>query len=399
MATFININFDNSFNKKLLVKHLQFSVFWIIGIILFVFRIDVVLVHSHNGLDWLIQLLPTVYIIILLLSFFFQKWYWTLAFVLYPLLLFFWFIPKSVLKRGKVYMFGSYVDSVYRKIKNYKFTLLNLLLSVVTAILFLSFNSLWVRWLGLSWALYFYTKYVFRFLKRSFSTPSLFGTSIEQSINKWLENAIPEESIIVKSYINQKEDEKLETQQRKEKHLTRIIMANYTLDLLKARIGSFKSRKAFVLMWLFQAGMFLLYSIVFFWFINMQLYKIEPTNFIYKGSFPAFDFLYYTLKTITFGDINLVQPNTTITRTIETASFIIIGVFFLVVIISIVLSMHQEKVNENIRLTSEYFNKENENLSLYTQKQFGVGIKAAMKDVKNIDESLRNLKKFFDKFF
>src|SRR5215213_7939338 len=104
MATFLNINFDNAFNKKLIVKHLQFSFFWLVGICLFIFRLDTVLLRNFiTDANWLIHLLPTAFIVILLLSFFFQKWYWTLAFILYPLLLFLWFIPKAVLKKGKIY--------------------------------------------------------------------------------------------------------------------------------------------------------------------------------------------------------------------------------------------------------------------------------------------------------
>lgn len=400
MATFLNISLDSSFDQKLVLKHVQFSCLWLIGILQFIFRIDTILVDKYGAeANWLIHFLPTFFIIILLLFAYFQKWYWTLAFLFYPFLFFFWFLPKSILKTGKVYMFGNYVEALYHNLAHLKRTIIHAVLLIVSLILFLSIDTEWTKWLAVICATYFYLRYLKRFLTKCFRTPSLFGNSIEEKLSELLKKSIPEESFIVKSYINQKEDEKLEEGIKREKHLTRIVMANYTLNILNEKLSSFKTRKAFILMWLFKAGLFVFNSLLFFWFINIQLFGIDPSNFVYKGDFPAFDFFYYTLKTITYGDIALVQPNSTASRIVESASFLTIGLFFLVIIFSIVSSLHQEKVSENIKLTSAYFDKENEHLAIYIQNQFGMDIQAAMKDVKNIDTSFKNLKKLLDKFF
>jgi ABC-type phosphate/phosphonate transport system substrate-binding protein len=56
-------------------------------------------------------------------------------------------------------------------------------------------------------------------------------------------------------------------------------------------------------------------------------------------------------------------------------------------------------MNENVRLTTEMFENENLTLSKYMQEEFGMEMKDAMKDIKNIDEALKNLKGFIDKIF
>src|SRR5665647_421826 len=107
MSSFLNITLDKKIQSKFLSKHIIFSLFWIIGILIFIFRIDVVIIDKFGeNLNWLKVFVPTLYFFFLILTFFFLKWYYVLAFFLYPLLMIFWFIPKSVLSIGKVYLFG-----------------------------------------------------------------------------------------------------------------------------------------------------------------------------------------------------------------------------------------------------------------------------------------------------
>ena len=229
--------------------------------------------------------------------------------------------------------------------------------------------------------------------------PSLFGESVEERVKQFIENKAPAKSLVISSFIVQKEDEKLALEERREKQIRRTVLANYALELLSKRLNGYRGRQAYIVSWIFGALVFLFSSILFFWFLNFQLYKIDSTNFTYSGQYPIFDFLYYTLKTITYGDIDLVKPISVLSRISETSSFFIIGIFILVIVVSIFLSLKQDKMNENVRLTTEMFENENLTLSKYMQDEFGMEIKVAMRDIKNIDESLKNLKGFIDRIF
>jgi hypothetical protein len=61
--------------------------------------------------------------------------------------------------------------------------------------------------------------------------------------------------------------------------------------------------------------------------------------------------------------------------------------------------LQQAKMNENVKLTTDLFESENSTLAKYCRDEFGMELSTAIKEVKNIDGSLRNLKNIIDKLF
>lgn len=400
MSKFLNLSLDGEINTNFILKHLLFSVFWILGILLFFFRVDILIIEKFGfSYDWLKIGLPTLYFLCLIISFFFLKWYYIIAFFFYPFLLIFWFIPKTILRKGKIYLFGDYISAIFSKLSNFKLTIFHFFLFLFSLIFFLSISKNWTRWLAIAVFSYFYVRYVFRLLLKSFEKPSLFEDDLEDKIKIMIEKNSPETSLVIKSYVQRKEDEKLELIVRREKQIKRSIIANHVIELTMKKLNSFKGRKAYLISWLFGAFTFLIYSIIFFWFINFQLYQINSSNFFYEGSLPIFDFLYYTLKTATFGNIEIVKPISVLAKLSEISSFFIIGIFLFVIFLSVLLSLNQEKMKENVKLTTDLFNSENSTLTEYFKKEYGMELKSAMNQVKNIDDSLNNLKKFINKIF
>jgi len=400
MPSFLNLSLDKKIQTNFLFKHIIFSTFWIVGILLFIFRIDVLIIEEYsNSLKWLKVSIPTIYFFLLIFYFLFLKWYYIIGFFFYPFLMIFWFLPKTILSVGKVYLFGSYLSSIFSRLANFKGFIFNTFLFLFSFILLTTVGSNWTRWLAIISMSYFYLAYIYKFLRNSFKQPAIFGTDVEEKIKSFIDNKSPENSFVIKSFIIQKEDDKLQIAERRETQIRRTVLANYALELLTKRLNGYRGRQAYIVSWIFGALIFLLTSIIFFWFLNFQLYKIDNLNFAYKGTFPSFDFFYYTLKTITFGDIELIKPISVLARISEITSFLTIGIFALVIVVSIFLSMKQDKMNENVKLTTDMFNSENLTLTKYMQDEFGMEIQTAMGEIKNIDTSLKNLKNFIDKIF
>lgn len=398
MPSFLNLNLDGKIHTNFLFKHVLFSAFWIIGIFLFIFRVDILVIEKYSdSLKWLKVSIPTIYFCLLIFSFFFLKWYYILTFFFYPFLMIFWFLPKTILSIGKVYLFGSYLNFLFSRLAHIKIFIFNVFLFLFSLILLFTVDAIWTRWISIIVMSYFYLIYIYKFLKQAFKQPTLFGTDIEESIKKFIDNNSAENSLVIKSYIIQKNDEKLQLAERRELQMKRTILAKYAIEQLTKRLNGYRGRQAYIVSWIFGALVFLINSIIFFWFLNYQLFKIDNLNFTYKGTFPSFDFLYYTLKTITYGDIELIKPISVLARISETTSFITIGIFALVIVVSIFLSMKQDKVNENVKLTTDMFNCENLTLTKFMQDEFGIEIKTAMQEIKNIDDSLKKLKEFIDK--
>ncbi|MFL0261162.1 hypothetical protein V2762_14575, partial [Tenacibaculum maritimum] len=243
---------------------------------------------------------------------------------------------------------------------------------------------------------YFYLNYIYKFLKKSFKKPSLFGKEIEDTVKVIIDNRSIETSILMKSIIRQDGDKKLDISSRKKAEIKRTVMSNYAIELLTDRLNGHRGRQTYLVSWIFSAIIFLLYSIIFFTFLNFQLYKIDTSNFIYTGNLPKFDFFYYTLKTITFGDIELIKPQSVLARINEISSFFTMGVFILVIVTSIFLSMNQDRVNENIKLTTKLIKNENTTLIEFLKNEYGMEIKSALLEIKNIDTSLKKMKNIID---
>lgn len=396
MPTFLNIDLDRKLNLDFAIKHLFFSLFWLVGLFCFIFRIDLILFH-HSRFDYIIPYIPFGFIVIVLAYLLCNPWYYILAFLVYPMLLIFWFIPKSIMTVGKIYMFGNYVNSIASWFYNFKTSILNLILLTSTLAFIFTSNKFAMVFVMCS-ITYFYLQYLFRLLQKAFSPPSMFGSSLQQTISSVIQR--PDKSdFLLKSFIAQKDDEKLEIEVRREKQVRRVMMFNYCAELLKQRIVGHSGRQAYMISWLFGSFMFLVYSIMFFSFLNLHLFKVSPDSFAYGGSYESFDFFYYTLKTITFGDIEIVRPISILARIFEISSFFVIGIFILVVFLSIILSMKQDRLNENLRLTTELIDSETAMIKSYIESEFGANLKSLAKEVKNLDDSLKNLRSFIERLF
>ena len=104
MPDFLNIDLNRKIEVSILKKHIAFILLWISGILLFLFRIDLLLIGNYSeSSKWLQISLPICFFVFLFLYFFFIKWYYIVAFFFYPVLMIFWFIPKTVLSIGKIF--------------------------------------------------------------------------------------------------------------------------------------------------------------------------------------------------------------------------------------------------------------------------------------------------------
>lgn len=397
MPDFLNIDLSRKIEVSFLKKHIVFSLFWILGILLFIFRIDLLIIGTYpESLKWLQISLPISYLALLFIYLYSIKWYYILAYIFYPILVTFWFIPKTVLSVGKIYLLGNYVNSIYSKLSKPKIFAFNIAFFLFSLVFLLTIKEKWTRWLSIICLSYFYLNYIYKFLKKSFKKPSLFGKEIEDTVKVIIDNRSIETSILMKSIIRQDGDNKLDISSRKKAEIKRTVISNYAIELLTDRLNGHRGRQAYLVSWIFSAIIFLLYSIIFFTFLNFQLYEIDPSNFVYTGNLPKFDFFYYTLKTITFGDIELIKPQSVLARINEISSFFTMGIFILVIVTSILLSMNQDRVNENIKLTTELIKNENTTLIEFLKNEYGMEIKSALLEIKNIDTSLKKTKNIID---
>ena len=398
MTTFLNIDLESKTPIKFIQKHVLFSILWLLIFAIFLFRVDVNLFSTISGLEWVTGILPILYTIFLIIFTISQKWY-SVAFIFYPILGIFWFIPKTVLAKGKIYLFGHYINGIFKKLQNPKKSLIHFGLFVIPFILILITNNVYVRWLTVILFSYFYIRYILNYINRSFKPAQLFGANIETALEKVITQGTTNKSALIDSYIKQKEDDKLPVKERSKKQITRLVLANHALTFVSNNLNSYKGKRAYLIAWIYELFIFLLISIVFFWFVNYQIYLIDPTNFKLEGDPTKFEFFYYTLKTITFGDIPTILPNSVFSKAIEIASFFVVGIFILIIAASIIFSFRQDKMKENIELTTKICVDQNRIISEYMEKEFNTDVQSAVTEISTIKDSIDKLQRILKNVF
>lgn len=400
MATFLNIDLDGKTPTKFVWKHLLFTFLWTVGILVLFFRIDVVLLNKNNiTIDWLEGTLPIAVLILVGVVMLTQKWYYNLALFLYPLLAFGWFIPKVVLSKGKIYLFLNYLTYIFNKFKYFKLTLLHFGLFTLAFMLLVIITDTWTRWFAVATVSYFYLTFLFRYIGQSFRPATLFGSSIETFIDELLKKGKENESILITTFMVKAGSDSSSLDETKNKNLTRLIMINFALDTIVSRLNGFRGKRAYVISLMYELFIFLLSSILFFWFVNYELYQISPTNFDTVGTPSSFEFLYYSIKNIAFSGIDAIKPLSGIAKSIEVFSYLVIGVLLFVVIISVIFSLRNEKINENIKLTTTLCQDQNRIVQEYVIKTYGKDIQSAVTEVANIKNSLQQLSDIINKLF
>jgi len=400
MATFLNINLDGPTPTTFIWKHFLFTFLWLIGILVLFFRIDVILLNKSNiTIEWLEGTLPIAVLILVGAVMLTQKWYYNLALFLYPILAFAWFIPKVVLTKGKIYLFLNYLTYIFNKFKNFKRTLLHFGLFTLSFMLLVIITDTWTRWFAVGTISYFYLTFLFRYIGQSFRPATLFGTSIETFIDDLLTKGKQNESILITSFMVKTGSDSSSEDETKNKNLTRLIMINFALDTIVSRLNGFRGKRAYVISLMYELFIFLLSSILFFWFVNYELYQISPTNFYTIGTPSSFEFLYYSIKNVAFSGIDAIKPLSWIAKSVEVFSYLVVGILLFVVIVSVIFSLRNEKINENIKLTTTLCQDQNRIIQEYVFKTYGKDIQSAVTEVVNIKKSLQQLSDIINKLF
>jgi hypothetical protein len=397
MTTFFYLDIGGKTPNKFIWKHVLFSFLWIAGISILLFRIDVVVFNQNSiSVDWLEGTLPVILLILVGIVMVLQKWYYSLALIFYPVLAFGWFIPKAVLRKGKIYLFVKYINAIYRFFTRFKFVLIHISVFVLTVLLLMISSSYIVKVLAIVTMVYFYALYVFNYIKKSFQPAQLFGQNVETMIDASLLQCKKNESFLITTFVTRLEKDGVD---KENKSLKRLIMINYAVERFADRLNGFRGKRAFLIALVYELIVFLFLSLFLFWFVNYQLFHVSHTNFQTVGTPGAFDFLYYTIKKITFGDIDYIKPISTIAKVFEILSFFVIGIFLLIIVISMFFALRNDKITENVKLTTTLCTEQNRVIKEYVVNAYGKDIQTALSEVQAIGDSLKKLKSIIDNIF
>jgi len=399
-STFLNVDLDGRTPFKFIWKHFLFGFLWLTAILIIFFRVDVIVFERFNiHIRWLEGTLPIIIIILVGLTMITQKWYYSLALFFYPALAIGWFIPKAVLRKGKMYLFLRYINYVFNLFKKFKLTILHFGLFSFAVIIPLMIGNTWAKYFSLAAFIYFYARFTIRYLKNSFRPAQLFGSNVEKFMDGLIQKSKNNESFLITTFVLQNDKTEDLTPEKINKRLTRLILLNYALDTVIHRMNGFRGKRAFMIALLYELFIFLVFSILFLWTCNFLLYKADPNSFKITGLPNVFDFLYYSIKNIAFSSIDSIIPMSWSARILEIIAFGVVSVFVLIIVISMIFSLRNDKINENVKLTTSFCADQNRVIKEFAITTYGKDLQSAMAELANIHDSLKKLRDVIDKLF
>lgn len=395
--TFISLEIDKPTPRKFLIKHIVYSLTWIMGILILVFRGDLYLsITLSESYEWVMRIIPYIYLVLVITLMLFSKWYYSLCLLFYPTLLIFWFIPKIVLKKGKIYLLSSYVNLIVNRIKRFKSTIIHILITLFSVLLLFLTDSNVVRIISMIYFSFFYLKVVFKYIKKSLQPIQLFGINVEKAIDEVIKNPETSHSLL-KSIEESKSDEKLDEEEKKVKRIIRLLKANTIIEYLAANLSGYKGKRAFIISWICQLLVFMLITVTYFTFINFELYIIDNESFKIMVEPSLFNFFYYTIKTLVFSNIESILPISIIAKIIEILSFFNVSVFAFIIIASIILSLKQDRIDNNIKKAHDVCVVQNGYIAEYIRQNYQMDIQSLLTETGIIKSSVENIKKIIEK--
>lgn len=400
MTKFINLDLNEPIHWKFLTKHILYSIIWLLFTIIFIFRLDLDLrEHIPTDYQWIIKTVPIIFIILVLVLMFKSKWYYNLVLIFYPFVIIFWFLPKFILRNGKIYLLTNYISSIYNRLRKFKKSLIQFGIFILTIYTLIITDSNIFRIISMVIMTFFYYTFLIKYIKSSFRPAQLFGEKIEKAIDEFLNT--PEKKLSLVEIIEKgsKKDKKLPEEERKMKKLKSLIVFNFLIETISYNLKGFRGKKAFIISWMYQLIAFLIISLLYFTFINFELYVVDTANFQTIGNPNIFDFVYYTIKTIIYNNTLKIIPIAPLSQIVETLTFFTLGIFLLVFVTSIIFTLKQDRINENVKKATDLCLYQNQAIVEHIKVNYQTDIATVLKETTNIKKSLDKIKKSIEKIF
>lgn len=394
MTTFLNIDFDEKLPLNYLQKHILYSFLWLVNFCILILRIDAYYLDKfYIYKHYFSFLMPLALILLNIFVMIKQKWYYNLALMFYPGLIIVWFLPKLILKNGKLYLLLYYIKSITSLLTRFKQVTVQFSIAFVLILLLNSTGNSYVRIISVFYFSFIFLKIMIRYIKGSYDE---YNTKSTGKDNKSMDSL--NKIDLTNSVESTKADEKLSQEEVRIDKIQTIVLWKSFLDYVIQNVNGTRGKRAFLIVWFFDYFLYLTLTLVFFTFINYQIFKIEPDNYLCTSKVNVFDFFYYTFKTITFSNIDYLKPLSTLARTVEILSYLILCFYFIIITASSIFSLNLTDYTKNMESIVTVCSRENDKLTEHLRANYNTDISNVLKEIETISNSTLKLKKTLERF-
>lgn len=389
---------SKKFNLKL--AELSSLIFWMYFTIKLIFiDFDVLFIQKYMpGFNWLIKYKFFVLIVSILILWLILKSEYLLKFigflVIYPFFLFFWRIPKLLLRtRNWIGVFAALeiIISFFKRIK-YNFILfvfvsISALLILTTDNSFTLIPSILILFIYL--IVYFIGRFKYAF--HPFSTITLQS----DALGKIWSNMSDRFKYVEIEESNEQEDEtESDSDPGWAINLQFVLIIDKICYFLISKLKRFKRSKVAIAYSLLSIIGTVFITIIIFSFINFALFKISPSSFS-NSSFSKFIyFIYYSFNTIFTNSINDFYPVGDVARLVNSME-IFFGFIILVILFFILTTIFQEKHNEQIDGVIVAVDSQATEIEKFIKAEYKLTPIQALKEIEKIKGSMLKVIYYF----
>lgn len=380
--------------KRMIYHILGLTIWLFILTKLFIFDIDTYLLNSYApGVSWLIS-----YKLILFLSLIIVSWLLlgnsefgkAFSFILfYPVILLFWSIPFSLIKRRRWFLVFTYLSGFISTITNFKKNLILVALFLISSAFILNSNNEFASYTSAVVLLLISFFILIRKVYFAFTPSSIFAINTKTIVSfleknnlgeKLLENNSNEGAESKSELIENTEITKIEKSDEIPYKFSTLILTNRVLTFLSRKLRRFKESRVYIVFFIISLLFTFAVSVVLFGLINYGIYKLNPASFAISGQSSYFLFLYYSFNALIMNSISAIEPKSFLAMLINMTQ-IVYGIVLIIILIGIIVSVNTDKYRNDIDEVIGAFDSQSEDVAQVLELNFKITLQQAIKEL------------------
>lgn len=339
-----------------IIREISAILIWLYAVIkLFIFDIDEYLINATFPkysyiLDYKFFIISGVVALILILNKRKNIFLFFIYILFYPIIIFFWKIPKFIFKQKSWVIAFSVINSLISFLVSFKYTFIVIMIYLFSTLAILKSSSEVVLYLALTLIggilLVIYVNRIIVIFRRS-NVHRFYMSVIHTLAEKRPSNLEVEESIkhLPLSELSEKQ------LTHRTNNLQTVVLINRLLLFTAVKLKIYNNSKLNFVTYIFTILILILFTVISLTLINYGIFKIDSQLFSYEHTPTIFTFFYYSFNSMLSTPISELIPISPFTQVISMFGVLFaffIAAIFVTLLFSVRSKKHSEEINEII---------------------------------------------------
>ena len=361
---------------------------------LFVFDVDVKLMqHINPGFTWILDykfIFILLFIVILWVSAGTQKFMLKLGkFLVFPVLLIFWQIPKFFYNKGLWFLLFGYFSRIISFFLNLRTSLILLTVFLTSCFFLFKYNNPYFIFSAIAGFILLLIYHFYDRILMFFSPLRVFSLDISKYIDKlqlnenekgeeYLYKFLANKNIFIKQEeINENDANIPPLEFDDPKKLLRPVLFFTALTFFNAGLKKIRDTGIYRIFLCLKFVNTIVWITVLFALINFAIYKLLPFDYTITEPVRFFDFIFYSFNNLFFNSIGYITPSGLYSRMASMCAPFV-GIIMLAIYAGLLFSIHGRKSKKDLEAIIEFSNNQVIVAKKIIVEQYGITVNEAM---------------------